>query len=170
MLQQRTISDYERDWSLEQPNSRLQSSRLELNKSLAYALLRITLGIVFLFSGVGKFVAGVDNLAADQTQQFSGKLPAFLVNSFFHVLPFLEVAVGVLLIFGVMNLIVLTASGLLLIVLTLGTVIKGDFGTTAHNVVYMTVNSSLLWLASQDRFSLGRLWRKGVSSSTREIT
>jgi uncharacterized membrane protein YphA (DoxX/SURF4 family) len=48
------------------------------HREVAYSLLRLTLGIVFLFAGIGKFKAGIGNFAGGMLQQFSGKLPAVL--------------------------------------------------------------------------------------------
>jgi thiosulfate dehydrogenase [quinone] large subunit len=117
----------------------------------------VTLGVVFLFSGFGKFMAGIGNFAGQQTEQFAGKLPSVLVAGFFYVLPFVEVAVGALLVLGLFNVFALIMSGLLLTALTFGTVMKGDFPTVAHNVSYALVNSALLWLANYNGYSLDRL-------------
>lgn len=130
-------------------------------RNAAYALLRVTLGIVFLFAGLGKFMAGIGNVAAQQAEPFAGKLPAFLVVGFFYVLPFVEVAAGTLLVLGLFNVFALIMSGLLLTALTFGTVMKGDFPTAAHNVSYALVNSALLWLGNYNGYSLDRLLGSG---------
>jgi thiosulfate dehydrogenase [quinone] large subunit len=155
MLDQRTLPETTTDWDREVavPNPAYREA--------AYALLRLTLGIVFLFSGLGKFLAGLGNLAGGQAQQFAGKLPGPLVTTFFYVLPFVEVALGALLVLGLFNGLALILSGLLLAALTFGTVMKEDFSTTAHNVSYALVNSALLWLAHYNGYSLDRLLRRG---------
>jgi thiosulfate dehydrogenase [quinone] large subunit len=155
MLEQRTFNQTTTDWD------RDVVVRAPLYREAAYALLRITLGVVFLFSGFGKFMQGIGTLAAEQSGQFAGKLPSMLVVPFFYALPFVEVAIGALLVLGLLNVFALILSGLLLAALTFGTVMKGDFPTVAHNVSYALVNSALLWLASYNGYSLDRLLHRG---------
>jgi thiosulfate dehydrogenase (quinone) large subunit len=155
MLEQRMYSTVTADWDRE------KALPAPAHREAAYALLRVTLGTVFLFSGLGKLMAGIASIAGQQAQQFEGKLPAFLVTAFFYVLPFVEVAVGALLVLGLFNVLALITSGLLLAALTFGTVMKGDFPTVAHNVSYALVNAALLWLANHNGYSLDRLLGRG---------
>ncbi len=60
----------------------------------------LTLGIVFLFSGVVKFVGGLSGFVGTMNQHFSGKLPAGMVMPFAYVLPFGDVTVGALIVLG----------------------------------------------------------------------
>jgi len=135
------------------------------HREIAYALLRLTLGIVFLFAAIGKFMGGLGHFVGTMNQQFSGKLPAAIVMPFAYVLPFGEVTVGALIVLGLFTRIGLTLSGLLLIGLTFGTVMLGDFPTVAHNVQYGLVNFVLLWLADLDNFSIDHMRTRGVSTA-----
>jgi len=135
------------------------------HREIAYALLRLTLGIVFLFAGIGKFMGGLGHFVGTMNQQFSGKLPAAIVMPFAYVLPFGEVTVGALIVLGLFTRVGLTLSGLLLIGLTFGTVMLGDFPTVAHNVQYGLVNFVLLWLADLDNFSIDHMRTRGVSTA-----
>jgi thiosulfate dehydrogenase [quinone] large subunit len=130
------------------------------NRETAYALLRVTVGVVFLFFGVGKFLGGVGNFAGGMTQRFAGKLPAALVTPFAYTLPFAEVLLGALILLGLFNVLALSLSGLLLAALTFGTVMLGDAPTVAHNVQYALVNFALLFFADYNGYSLDRLRRK----------
>jgi thiosulfate dehydrogenase [quinone] large subunit len=96
------------------------------NRDSAYALARITYGVIFLFYGIGKFTGGISNFVSGMNQQFSGKLPAALVMPFAYILPFAETAAGTLILFGLFTRIGLTLSGLLLIGLTFGLVRLGQ--------------------------------------------
>jgi uncharacterized membrane protein YphA (DoxX/SURF4 family) len=87
-------------------------------REAAYALLRVTLGLVFLTTGIVKFVSGIGNFAAALQQQFAGKLPMVIVTPFAYGLPFVEVTVGALLILGLFNVSALVIAGLLLMALT----------------------------------------------------
>ena len=135
------------------------------HREVAYTLLRLTLGIVFLFAGIGKFRGGLGNFAGGMLQQFSGKLPAVLVEPFAYTLPFAETTLGALILLGLFTPAALTLSGLLLAALTFGTVMSGDFPTVAHNVQYGLVNFVLLWLADLNRFSIDHLRKRGRSTT-----
>ncbi len=130
------------------------------NREIAYALLRVTLGVIFLFYGIGKFMGGLGNFVGGMNQHFAGKLPALLVTPFAYVLPFGEVTAGLAILLGLFTKLGLTMSGLLLIGLTFGTVMLGDAPTVAHNLQYALVNFVLLWLVDLNRYSLDSLFRR----------
>jgi thiosulfate dehydrogenase [quinone] large subunit len=131
------------------------------HRETAYMLLRVTLGVIFLFYGVGKFLGGVGNFAGGMQQHFAGKLPGVLVLPFAYALPFMEVTFGALILLGLFNSVALVLSGLLLLALTFGTVMLGDAPTVAHNLQYALVNFVLLWFADFNRYSVDRLRRGG---------
>ena len=134
------------------------------HREVAYALLRITFGVVFLFSGIGKVRSGVSNVAGSMLQQFSGKLPAVLVQPFVYVLPFAETILGALIVLGLFTPGALSFSGLLLVALTFGTVMLGEFPTVAHNTQYALANFVLLWLSDLNRVSVDWLIRGNKSA------
>ena len=70
------------------------------HRETAYGLLRVTLGVIFLFYGIGKFMAGVSGFVGGMNQRFSGKMPAAMVMPFAYVLPFGEVISGLLILLG----------------------------------------------------------------------
>jgi thiosulfate dehydrogenase (quinone) large subunit len=129
-------------------------------RELAYALLRVTLGILFLFSGIGKIAGGVPNFASKMTQDFNGILPSFLVTPFAFALPFAETILGALLVLGLFNAIALVVTGILMIALTFGTVVQSNFPTAAHNVMYAFFISMLLALADYNGYSADRMIRR----------
>ena len=132
------------------------------HREAAYALLRVTLGVIFLCFGIEKFVGGIGNFAGGMNRSFSGKLPSALVLPFAYALPFLEVLCGALILLGLFTSIALVLSGLLLLALTFGTVMLGDAPTVAHNLQYALVNFVLLWLVDNNGFSIDRLRRGGA--------
>ena len=138
-------------------------------RDIAYALTRITYGVVFLFYGIGKFIAGISNFVGTMNQQFSGKLPAFMVMPFAYVLPFGEMISGALILLGLYTRVGLTLSGLLLIGLTFGLVMLGRADGVAHNLIYVLVNFTLLWFVDANRLSLDELFgRKQTAGFTTE--
>jgi thiosulfate dehydrogenase (quinone) large subunit len=130
------------------------------HRETAYALLRVTLGVIFLFYGVGKFMGGVSNFAGGMSQRFNGKLPAVIVTPFAYVLPFGEVIAGLLIVLGLFTRVGLLISGILLIALTFGTVMLGDAPTVAHNLQYALVNFFLFWLLELNRYSLDEIFAR----------
>jgi len=137
------------------------------HRETAYALLRITTGVIFLFYGIGKFISGVGNFVGTMNQQFSGKLPAFMVMPFAYAIPFAEVTAGALILLGLFTRLGLVISGLLLIGLTFGMVMLGQAPTVAHNLQYGLVNFVLLWLVDLNRYSLDSLFtRKATAGFT----
>ena len=115
------------------------------------------MGVIFLFYGIGKFVAGIGNFVGTMNQQFSGKLPAFMVMPFAYFIPFAEVTAGLLILIGLFTRAGLVLSGLLLIGLTFGTVMLGQAPTVAHNLQFALVNFALLWLSDLNGYSIDRM-------------
>ena len=134
------------------------------HREVAYALLRVTMGVIFLFYGINKFISGVGNFVGTMNQQFSGKLPAFMVMPFAYAIPFAEVMAGALILFGLFTRLGLVISGLLLIGLTFGMVMLGQAPTVAHNLQYGLVNFVLLWLVDLNRYSLDSLLRRKTAA------
>jgi thiosulfate dehydrogenase [quinone] large subunit len=128
-------------------------------RKAAYALARVAMGVVLLFNGVLKLLGGVDGFRAGLTESFADTmLPTALVSAFATLLPFLEIALGALLLLGLFTPHALLGAGALLVVLTFGTVLQAeDASTVAHNVFYTLVVGLLLWLESANAWALDRL-------------
>src|SRR6266404_3034278 len=137
------------------------------HREVAYVLLRVTLGVIFLFYGIGKFMGGISNFVGGVNQQFSGKLPAAMVMPFAYFIPFAETISGTLILFGLFTRVGLTLSGLLLIGLTFGLVMLGQAPIVAHNLQYVLVNFVLLWFVDLNGYSVdGLLARKPSAGFT----
>lgn len=126
-------------------------------RETAYALLRATMGVIFLFFGINKFVSGIGGFVGNVNQQFSGKLPAAMVMPFAYAIPFAETIGGLLVLLGLFTRAGLIITGLLLIGLTFGMVMLGQAPTVAHNLQYALINFVLLWLSDLNGYSLDRL-------------
>ena len=122
--------------------------------------MRVTLGTIFLTTGVVKFGLGLGNFAGATQQQFAGKLPVLLITPFAYSLPFLEVTVGALLVIGLFNVTALVLSGLLLLALTFAMTVQNDTAVIAHNLTYVVITFVLLWLADYNGYSVDRLRRR----------
>jgi thiosulfate dehydrogenase (quinone) large subunit len=129
------------------------------HRQVAYALLRVTFGVIFLTTGMVKFTMGAGAFAAAVQPSFAGKLPMFLVGPFLYLLPFGEVTVGAMLILGLFTQLALVLAGLLLMALTFGKTAVNDSATVAGNLSYILVAFVLLWLSDHDGYSIDRLRR-----------
>jgi thiosulfate dehydrogenase [quinone] large subunit len=127
---------------------------------LAYSILRVTIGGVFLFYGVGKFVVGVAVTAKWFLDGFAKTwLPPGSVYAFSVALPFLEVTIGVLLILGLFTRLAAAVGGVLIAALTIGLTIKGSSQDVAMNMGYAVALFILLHQVEDNEFSIDR-WRK----------
>jgi thiosulfate dehydrogenase [quinone] large subunit len=139
------------------------------HREIAYAILRITYGVIFFFFGVGKFKMGLAQFVSETSGEFSGKLPMFMVVPSVYVIPFAEVLLGVLILFGLLTRLALTLSGLSLLGLSFGLVMLGQGQLVANNLTYMFVNFLLLWLVDANRYSLDSLfWRPAPADSEQD--
>lgn len=134
------------------------------HRETAYGLLRVTTGVIFLFFGIGKFMAGLTVFVGGMNQRFAGKLPAAMVMPFAYALPFGEVISGLLILTGLFTRVGLMIAGLLLVGLTFGTVMLGDAPTVAHNLQYALVIFVLLWFVDLNCFSLDGLFNRRAAA------
>ena len=52
------------------------------NREIGYALMRATFGVIFVTTGIAKFLGGIGNFVGGMNQRFSGKLtPISLTTS-----------------------------------------------------------------------------------------
>lgn len=125
----------------------------------AYALLRVTLGVLLLFAGVGKFVGGVAEFTSGLTGRFEETLlPGSLVALSGQILPFVEVGLGSLLVLGLFTVPALFGASVLMLTLTFGTTVVEDHAAVGRNVLYAVSFFVLLWLAERNRYSVdGRI-------------
>jgi thiosulfate dehydrogenase [quinone] large subunit len=124
-------------------------------KSLAPALIRWALGLLFLVGGIGKlmnlggFVNGYLLPAFEKTV-----LPGGLVAAYGYALPFVEVLLGVLLILGLCRTCALALTGVTLISLGFGQILLRQHGTVANIYLYVLMTALALWMGEHDRWTL----------------
>ncbi len=124
------------------------------SRAAGMALGRWCLGVMFLFAGIGKF-PNVGGFADYLLKQFEKTwLPPALVGGFGNVLPFVEIALGVLLVLGIFRNAALFIAGLLLISLMFGQILLGQPQVVFSNTAYLFMAAGLLFLAKHDRWVL----------------
>jgi len=137
------------------------NSDREMRLSLVTLVVRITLGMIFLFYGLGKFMMGYSNYAGWMINLFKDTwLPGFALLPFTYALPFIEVGLGALLLAGILSRWTFVATGLLLAALIFGQVILQKPEVVAQNLVFTILITIGIWASEHDRFSLDHFRKK----------
>lgn len=122
---------------------------------IAYAILRLTLGINIALHGITRIMKGTGGFAELLVTQFQATLlPRILVEAFAHTLPWTETIIGLLVLAGLATRFALIAGGLLMALLTFGTTLRQDFGIAGLQLSYSIAYFMLLSLRSRNGFSL----------------
>ena len=127
-----------------------------LDRKLAYAILRFTLGVNLLIHGVGRFPAlgafadGLVKLFAETP------LPAFLARPFAIGLTIEESVTGLLLIVGLWTRWALAIGGLAMASLIFGTALRSDWNTVGIQMLY----AALLAAREYDAYSVDAFFKK----------
>ncbi len=133
----------------------------ERDLSVAYALLRITLGVNIAIHGITRVMAGTAGFAASLTSQFAGTpVPRFAVQGFGYVLPWAEAVIGLLVLFGAFTRLALIAGALVMIALTFGTCLRQDWNVAGLQLIYSTVYFLLIGLLRHNAFSVDALFSR----------
>jgi thiosulfate dehydrogenase [quinone] large subunit len=125
------------------------------DESLAYALLRLTLGVNFFGHGLVRIIGGVDSFASGMAKGFEKTiLPLWLVQPFGYVLPFFELVIEVFLIVGLFSRLTLVAGALLMTALTFGSSMQSNWNAVGTQLLHAVVFSLLLFLRRYNSISL----------------
>jgi thiosulfate dehydrogenase [quinone] large subunit len=134
------------------------------DEALAYALLRLTLGVNIAGHGFIRITGGIDAFLAQQLPGFEGTpLPLWVARAFLPVLPFVELAIGLLIIVGLFSRPALAIGALMLTSLTFGLGMQGQWGFLGLHLSYAVVYFILIFLRRYNTLSLDTLVR-GVDS------
>ena len=119
----------------------------------AVALARWGLGVLFLFAGIGKFPHPVGFAKTFLLPAFQKTwLPDWLVLGYGVVLPFVEVALGVLLLLGIARDAVVFSTGVLLLSLAFGEILLSQPPQIFQNMIYLFVTAALLAASKYDQW------------------
>jgi thiosulfate dehydrogenase [quinone] large subunit len=128
---------------------------------LAYLLLRMTVGVNIAMHGLSRLLAGPSVFAGSLLPLFRNTpLPAWFVRGFGLGLPWLEAALGLLVLAGLFTRAALTGCALLILVLTFGTTLRQDWAGAGAQLVYAVVFAGLLAFRERDAYGLDELFRK----------
>lgn len=127
-------------------------------RQIAYALLRITLGINIALHGITRLTAGQQSFTEHLMKQFAGSpLPGALVYGFADALPWAEAIIGLLILMGAATRPTLISGALLMVVLTFGTSLLQDWNVAGLQLIYAVVYFLLLAFVEHNRWSIDRL-------------
>jgi thiosulfate dehydrogenase (quinone) large subunit len=141
------------------------AAEFALDARIAYAILRLTLGINIALHGVTRIANGTGGFAELLVTQFQATLlPRIVIEAFADTLPWAETAIGLLVLAGLATRFALIAGGLLMAVLTFGTTLRQDFQNAGLQLFYSIAYFMLLSLRSRNGFSLDA-WLQGRSTT-----
>ena len=137
----------------------LEESKLR-DEQIAYALLRIVVGVNLVMHGVSRMIAGPGEFAAKLVIQFGHTpLPAWSVWFFGLILPTMEGLFGVLILIGLRTRAALIAATLLIVVLTFGSSLLQDWAAAGTQLTYALAYSILIFLVRHNAWSIDS-WMK----------
>lgn len=133
--------------------------------SLAYLLLRATLGVNILIHGVVRILSGPEHFASMLGQAFHATpLPEFLVVWFGRSLPWIEAIIGIFVLLGLFTRFFLTAGALLILILTFGTALSQNWEVAGLQLIYAVVYAILLAFSNANRYSFDNLYERITTS------
>jgi thiosulfate dehydrogenase [quinone] large subunit len=134
------------------------------NKAIAYALMRFALGINIFGHGFFRILSGLGSFANGAVQGMDkGPLPHALTLGFLYATPFIEVAIGTLLMLGLFTRLALIFGQINMIALVFGTASIQNWGAALTQLEYSFVFFAMLWLVEANTLSVdGLMARKNV--------
>jgi thiosulfate dehydrogenase [quinone] large subunit len=125
------------------------------DQRLAYALLRIVVGLNLMMHGLSRMLIGPGVFASKLVGQFAhAPLPVWSIWSFGMVLPAVEALLGLLLLIGLRTRAALVAGSLLIMVLTFGSGLVQDWPAAGLQLTYALIYSVLLFLLRYNGWSV----------------
>jgi len=122
---------------------------------LGYFLFRISIGVNIFFHGFMRILTGLGAWAEPMAETFADTyLPMALVRAFLYVLPFIEVALGVLMAFGLYTRWAMIGGMLMMLSLIYGNVTRQEWGTAGNNMHYSLYFWIMLALSRYDCYAL----------------
>jgi thiosulfate dehydrogenase [quinone] large subunit len=123
---------------------------------LAYSAFRITLGMNIFFHGAMRLFTGLDAWATMEAGLFTKQtlLPMWSVIAFLHVLPFVEVVLGILTFLGLFTRWALIAGSVMILLLVFGNDVRQDWNTVGNNMHYVLYYVGLIAALRYNAFAL----------------
>jgi thiosulfate dehydrogenase [quinone] large subunit len=127
------------------------------DQELAYGLLRFAFGVNFFGHGLVRVIMGDGKFADGVIKGFHGSvLPDVLVTPVSYAIPYIELALGIALLTGLLTRFASLAGGLFMCLLTFGSLMKNDMAAAGGQLLYSVVFSILLFQIQYNGLSLDR--------------
>ena len=137
--------------------------------NLAYFMLRATLGLNICIHGVSRILQGPGVFANSLVGSFhKTPLPDWSVHLFGLGLPWVEMLLGGLVLFGVSLRLALFGGAFLIFLLTLGSSLLQDWNAAGLQLIYAMIYAGLLAFRAKDCLSVDSLRRIADLSSATE--
>lgn len=137
-----------------------ESEDVQIDRRLAYALLRAIIGVNLAVHGISRLLAGPHAFAASLVSMFHTTfLPAWSVMSFGLVLPWVEAAIGLLILFGLATRFALIAASFTILVLTFGATLRQDWESAGLQLIYAAIYAALLAFRRENAYSIDGAFR-----------
>ena len=125
------------------------------HKAVAYAIMRLALGVNVFGHGFFRILSGVGNFANGMVQGMDkGPLPHVLTLGFGYCIPWIEFTLGSLLILGLFTRHALVAGALLMVALTFGTTSVQNWNGAGTQLMYSFIFFAMLWLVEANALSV----------------
>jgi thiosulfate dehydrogenase [quinone] large subunit len=125
------------------------------DKQLAYALLRLILGMNIAVHGLSRIYTGVKPFAEGMVPLFA-KTPLPPASVYFYAasLPFAEAIIGLFVLFGVASRYAYVAGSLVILSLTFGSTLRQDWESAGLQLIYALLYAILLATREYNKFSI----------------
>ncbi|MBV8785868.1 MAG: DoxX family protein [Mycobacterium sp.] len=132
---------------------------------MAYLLLRVTIGTSLFGHGLVR-MPKLSAFHAQMMGEFKASiLPAALVSPCVYVLPFVELATGVLLVAGAFTRVAAAAGALVMIVLVFGATSIEHFNVIGEQLLHAMLLAAVVAFRSHNRYSVDNLLISRISKS-----
>ena len=136
------------------------------DKQIAYALLRIALGVNFAGHGLTRFHNGVAAFAHTTVEHLAkSPLPPTLVLAFGYSIPIIEAVLGISLILGLGTRVALIAGALFMMALTVGVTANQQWDVAGQQLLYSLLFFVLLFFREWNAISIDRRLAPGPTIS-----
>jgi thiosulfate dehydrogenase [quinone] large subunit len=132
-------------------------TQISQGRILGYAILRLAIGMSMLIHGLVR-LPKISAFADTTVKLFaSSPLPSFAVDAFARLTPPVELAIGLLVLFGVASRFGLALGGLWMVVLIFGSALIEKFDVVGIQLIYALIFFHLLQHLEQNTLSIDGL-------------
>jgi thiosulfate dehydrogenase [quinone] large subunit len=121
---------------------------------LGYTTLRMAIGMSMLIHGVARLPKISAFVAATVKMFAASPLPAFAVDAFARITPFVELGIGILVFFGLRTRLGLTLGGIWMVALIFGATLIEKYDIVGIQLIYALIFFQLLQHFDRNRLSI----------------